>query len=127
MEARAEPIVAANLEPNLSKRATCSGWKPTSDIYTKNDLNFKIVSSSVNGGTTGSTISITTERSVSTSSTFDISVTDIIGLGASFATTEETSSSNTVQVPVAAGSTGEMAFTAKLHCQDGKSLRVEDH
>ncbi|KAJ4294363.1 hypothetical protein N0V90_008053 [Kalmusia sp. IMI 367209] len=121
-EKRAEAVTSTKRDsPVLAKRESCSGWNPTSDIYTKNALDFQVVAGSVNGGTTGGSIAITTERSVSTTATFEMGIADIISLGASFATTEETSSSKTVTVSVPAGSVGEMTFTAKLKCQDGTS------
>jgi hypothetical protein len=111
--------VAAQSLPRSAalKKRECSGFTLTSDPngFTRPADNTQIVSTTVDGGTEGGTAHIMTERSQSWSTTFEAGLSfDVFSSSVSFTTTEEISKSFEIDVPVAAGQTGAMGFTAIL-------------
>jgi hypothetical protein len=104
----------------LHKRG-CTGksWHG-GEVLTRPSPNVTIVANSVAGGTAGSTVQITTERSESYSSTVNLGITDIISLGVSAEFTQSYSTSKAVTVGFLARQSGKLGFTATMYCRTGK-------
>ena len=104
----------------LLPRQDCT-YTPDGDIFTKPGA-LQIVLTNVDGGVGGSEVTITKERSVSRSTTFEAGL-DWKAISASVSVTFEESitNGNEKKFNVPAGQSGKLGFTPTLKCTKGSS------
>ncbi|KAL9628302.1 MAG: hypothetical protein Q9204_005974 [Flavoplaca sp. TL-2023a] len=90
------------------------------EVYTRPADATQIVATGVSGGTTGSEVEITEERSVSMSMTFSAGINiEIFSLGTEFSVEETLTNGKAKKWTVPAGQTGKVGFTPNLKCIKG--------
>ncbi|OAQ64465.1 hypothetical protein VFPPC_05734 [Pochonia chlamydosporia 170] len=125
-EHKRQAIKPPHLQTRKDKGRCDGDWKPDSDAtdkYTKPSEKTTVVANDVDGGSGGTTITITAERSQSwtNGTNFDFGIADILSLGASISNsfTEEKSDTRSKAFSVPAGQSGDVGFTAFLVCTKG--------
>lgn len=112
----------------LSGRDECTdydkdSWEQTRD-YTRPADDSTLVKPSVNGGTTGNSVSVSTSRSHgwTSSVSMDFGFADVVSMGISFSEDEscEITDTETYNFDVPAGQVGSVYWTATLKCYTGK-------
>ncbi|KAL8706615.1 MAG: hypothetical protein Q9201_000362 [Fulgogasparrea decipioides] len=113
--------------PKLFRRdGDCKDYVPDGEVYTRPADDTQVVATGVDGGTTGSEVTITTERTVSQSVSFSAGF-DIEIISASTEITFEESITNGKEKKwtIPAGQNGKVGFTPTLKCTKG-SLQCKD-
>ncbi|KAL8727006.1 MAG: hypothetical protein Q9181_005863 [Wetmoreana brouardii] len=113
----------------------CKDYIPDGEVYTRPADDTQVVATGVDGGTTGSEVTITTERTVSQSVTFSAGFnieiisasTDISNISFPMQRTFEESISNGKEKKwtIPAGQNGKVGFTPTLKCTKG-SMQCKD-
>ncbi|KAL9081316.1 MAG: hypothetical protein Q9157_000171 [Trypethelium eluteriae] len=106
----------------LIKRDSCSKWTADSGMeqYTRPSDNTSIVATGVNGGTGGSSVQITHERSQSWTTSISAGLSfDVFSANMEFSMTQEVSTSKAYTFNVPAGQSGNVGWTATLTCSTG--------
>lgn len=94
-------------------------YTPDGDIYTRPGA-LQIVLTGVDGGTGGSEVKITQERSVSRSSTFEAGVGfEVFSASVSITFEETITNSQEKTFTIPAGQSGKLGFTPTLKCTKG--------
>ncbi|KAL9092157.1 MAG: hypothetical protein Q9165_004590 [Trypethelium subeluteriae] len=107
---------------DLFKRDSCSKWTADSGMqeYTRPSDNVTIVASGVSGGTGGSSVQITHERSQSWTTSISAGLSfDVFSANMEFSMTQEVSTSKAYTFNVPAGQSGNVGWTATLTCSTG--------
>ncbi|KAF2759132.1 hypothetical protein EJ05DRAFT_485200 [Pseudovirgaria hyperparasitica] len=105
----------------LSKRdCTKNSWQG-GEVLTKPADNVQIVyDQEVQGGSGGTSVAITKERTQQWSTSMSLGIADILSLGVSTEFTESESTSKQVMFSVPAGQSGKVGWTATMNCSTGK-------
>lgn len=99
---------------------SCKEWVPEGEVYTRPAAKTQIVATGVNGGTTGSEVEISQERSVSRSTTIGGGINwSIISASVEVTFTETITNTKTKKVTIPAGQSGKVGFTPNLKCTRG--------
>ncbi|KAL8787750.1 MAG: hypothetical protein Q9213_002070 [Squamulea squamosa] len=98
----------------------CKDYVPDGEVYTRPADATQIVATGVSGGTTGSEVEISEERSVSQSITFSAGINiEIISASTEMTFEETITNGKTKKWTVPAGQTGKVGFTPNLKCTKG--------
>ncbi|KAI4194839.1 MAG: hypothetical protein LQ346_003600 [Caloplaca aetnensis] len=98
----------------------CKEYVPDGEVYTRPADVTQIVATGVNGGTTGSEVEITEERSVSQSITFSAGINiEIISASTEISFEETLTNGKSKKWTIPAGQSGKVGFTPNLKCTKG--------
>ncbi len=98
----------------------CKDYVPDGEVYTRPADVTQIVATGVNGGTTGSEVEITEERSVSQSVTFSAGINiEIISASTEISFEETLTNGKAKKWTIPAGQSGKVGFTPNLKCTKG--------